>query len=105
IDGRDMDEPATDMHLQGRPHLSQLGNFQVTENVQRFKGRNNKSGPKDPDRQAKIEYAKRLDDGSRSLQDLADAVNLRFGTNYVKSTISEWLKSALSFDSDQGENS
>lgn len=96
IDGRDMDEPATDMHLQGRPYLSQIGNFQVTENVERFKGRNNKSGPKnDPDRQAKIDFAKSLDG---SLQDKATAVNEKFGSKHSKSTVSEWLKG---FDQDQ----
>ena len=62
IDGRDMDEPAADMHLQGRPHLNQIGNFQVTENVERFKGRNPKSGPKsDPEKQAKIDFAKSIE--------------------------------------------
>lgn len=90
IDGRDMDEPATDMHLQGRPYLSQIGNFQVTENVERFKGRNNKPGPRtDPDRQAKIDFAKSLDG---SLQVKADAVNEKFGSKHSKSTVSEWLK-------------
>jgi len=92
IDGRDMDEPAADMQLQGRPYLSQVGNFQVTENVERFKGRNNKSGPKDLDRQAKIDFAKSLDDGSRSIQDIRIEVNNRFGTSHVKSTIGEWLE-------------
>jgi hypothetical protein len=104
IDGRDMDEPATDMHLQGRPYLSQLGNFQVTENVERFKGRNNKSGPKiDPEKQAHIDFAKNLNDGSKSFQTIADAVNAEFGTGYVKSTVHGWLKQAKLFDSDQGE--
>jgi hypothetical protein len=105
IDGRDMDEPATDIHLQGRPYLSQIGNFQVTENVEKFKGRNGKSGPKDPDRKAKIEFAKSVDDGERSLQDITDAINMKFGTTHVKSTVSEWLKNAKPFDSDQGASS
>ncbi len=98
IDGRDMDEPATDMHLQGRPYLSQVGNFQVTENVERFKGRNNKSGPKsDPDKQAKIEFAKSVEG---SFQQKADAVNAKFNTKHVKSTISDWMKE---FDEDKKE--
>ncbi|HWO27988.1 MAG TPA: AAA family ATPase [Candidatus Acidoferrum sp.] len=97
IDGRDMNEPAADMHLQGRPCLSQIGNFQVTENVERFKGRNNKSGPKtDPIRQAKIDFAKTVDG---SLQDKANAVNEKFGSKHSKSTISEWGKE---FDQDSG---
>lgn len=90
IDGRDMDEPAADMQLQGRPYLSQNGNFQVTENVERFKGRNNKPGPKsNPDKQAKIDFAKSVDG---SYQQRADAVNEKFGTNHSKSTIAEWCK-------------
>jgi hypothetical protein len=96
IDGRDMDEPAPDMHLQGRPYLNQLGNFQVTENVERFKGRNNKPGPKDdPDRQAKIDFAKST---GGSLQDKADAVNVKFGSSHSKSTVAGWLKD---FDEDK----
>ncbi|MHB8218324.1 MAG: AAA family ATPase [Candidatus Sulfotelmatobacter sp.] len=95
IDGRDMEEPAKDMHLQGRPYLSEQGNFQVTENVERFKGRNSKSGPKDdPDRQAKIDFSKTIDG---SLQDKADAVNEKFGSKHSKSTVSGWLKE---FDSE-----
>jgi hypothetical protein len=98
IDGRDMDEPATDMHLQGRPFLSQLGNFQVTENVERFKGRNPLKGrPADPDRQAKIDFAKSVDG---SLQDKADAVNAKFGSKHDRSTMSKWLKEST-FDEDQ----
>lgn len=96
IDGRDMDEPATDMHLQGRPYLNQIGNFQVTENVERFKGRNNKVGPKsNPDKQAKIDFAK---SAPGSLQDKADAVNEKFASKHSKSTVSGWLKE---FDSNQ----
>lgn len=90
IDGRDMDEPVKDLHLEGRPHLSHGGNFQVTENVERFKGRNSKSGPKtDPERQAKIDFAKSVDG---SLQDKTDAVNKQFGTKHGRSTVHEWLK-------------
>jgi hypothetical protein len=90
IDGRDMDEPAADMQLQGRPYLSQLGNFQVTENVERFKGRNPVKGrPSDPDRQAKIDFARSIDG---SLQERTEAVNVKFDSKHSKSTISEWLK-------------
>jgi RecA-family ATPase len=90
IDGRDMDEPVADMHLEGRPYLFDTGNFKVTENVERFKGRNNKSGPKtDPDRQAKIDFVRSVDG---SLQEKADAVNEKFGSKHAKSTVSEWLK-------------
>jgi RecA-family ATPase len=101
IDGRDMDEPATDMHLQGRPYLSQLGNFQVTENVDRFKGRNNKSGPKsDPEKQAKIAFLQNVDG---SLRERTKAMNAEFGTTHATSTAAEWLKNAEPFDSNQGE--
>jgi hypothetical protein len=90
IDGRDMDEPVADMHLQGRPYLYDTGNFQVTENVEPFKGRNSKSGPKDdPARQSKIDFAKSVDG---SYQEKAAAVNEKFGSKHSKSTISEWLK-------------
>jgi hypothetical protein len=96
IDGRDMDEPAPDMHLQGRPYLSQMGNFQVTENVERFKGRNPVKGrPADPDRQAKIDFAKSIDG---SLQGIANAVNEKFGSSHDRSTMSKWLKE---FDGDK----
>jgi hypothetical protein len=96
IDGRDMDEPVQDMHLLGRPYLSTTGNFQVTENVERFKGRNPKKGrPADPDKQAKIDLAKSIDG---SLQEKADAVYEKFGTKHAKSTVSEWLKD---FDEDK----
>jgi hypothetical protein len=90
IDGRDMNDPAPDMHLQGRPYLSEVGNFQVTENVERFKGRNTVKGrPADPDRQAKIDFAKSLDG---SLQEKADAIEKQFGVKHDRSTISKWLK-------------
>lgn len=98
IDGRDMDEPAADMHLQGRPYLSQIGNFQVTENVERFKGRNPLKGrPSDPDKQGKLDLAKSTEG---SLKDKADAVNARYGSNHSKSTVSGWLKGS-SFDANQ----
>ena len=68
-----------------------VGNFKIVDNnAEPFSGRSNsKSGPKDPERKEKIEFAKSLDG---SLQDIADAVNKKFGTKYVKSTIGEWLK-------------
>jgi hypothetical protein len=91
IVGRDLDELIPDMILQGRPYLSTIGNFKIVDNnAEPFSGRSNsKSGPKDPERKEKIEFAKSLDG---SLQDIADAVNKKFGTKYVKSTIGEWLK-------------
>ncbi len=95
IDGRDMNEPAADMHLQGRPYLSEIGNFQVTENVERFKGRNPVKGRTgDPDKQAKIDFARSVDG---SLQEKADAVEKQFGIKHDRSTISKWLKES-SFD-------
>jgi len=102
IDGRDMSEPAADMHLQGRPYLSEVGNFQVTENVERFKGRNTEKGrPSDPDKQAKIDFANSLEG---SLQEKADAIEAQFGVKHDRSTISKWLKDNK-FDQNKKENS
>jgi hypothetical protein len=96
IDGRDVEEPVNDMHLLGRPYLSQIGSFQVTENVERFKGRNSKSGPKDdPEKQAKIDFAKSVEG---SLQEKADAVVEKFGGTCGKSTVKRWLPE---FDQDK----
>jgi hypothetical protein len=98
IDGRDMDEPATDMHLQGRPHLYNAGNFYVTENVERFKGRNPTRGrPVDPDKQAKLDFAKTV---PGTYQDKAKAVNEKFVTKHDESTIRKWFKEK-EFDSDE----
>jgi hypothetical protein len=61
-----------------------------------------KAGPKaDPDLQTKIDLA-RITTGS--LQDKADAVNRKFGTNHDRSTISRWLKKpSLNFDEERAE--
>jgi hypothetical protein len=75
--------------LQGRP-LNQFGNFQMTENGERFKRRNPMKGrPAEPDRQAEIDFAKGV---AGSLQNKADAIEKQFGTKHDKSTISKWLK-------------
>jgi AAA domain len=91
IVGRDLDELIPDMILQGRPYLSETGNFKVVNaNAEPFKGRNNQSGPKDdPDKQAKIDFAKSIE-GSN--QEKADAVNEKFGSEHPKETIRKWLK-------------
>jgi hypothetical protein len=92
ITGRDLDEPIADLILVGRPHLKDIGNFFVqSTNAEPFKGHNNsKSGPRtDPDRQAKIEFAKNVEG---SLRDKRDATNQHFGTKHSVSTYSEWLK-------------
>lgn len=95
IDGRDMEEPVKDMHLQGRPHINETGNFQVTENVERFKGRNPVKGrPVDPDRQAKIDFANSVE-GSLDVKRVA--VIEKFGGTCSKSTMSEWMK-GIEFD-------
>jgi len=55
-----------------------------------------KPGPKaDPDKQAKIDFAKSVDG---SYQQKAKAVNQKFGTKHSKSTVSGWLKE---FDEDK----
>ena len=61
-----------------------------------------KPGPKnDPDLNHKSELARNT---SGSLQDKANAVNAKFGTNHDRSTISRWLKKpSLNFDEKQLE--
>jgi hypothetical protein len=97
ISGRDLDEPIPDMILVGRPHLNNIGNFLVeSTNAEPFKGRGSTPGPKDPDRQAKIDFAKSVEG---SLQEKADAVNEKFSSEHDKSTIGKWLRGPK-FDKD-----
>lgn len=98
IVGRDLDELIPDMILQGRPYLSTIGNFKVVDaNAEPFTGVGKKTGrPADSEKQQKIEFARTL---QGSLQDKADAVNAKFGSDHKKSTICEWLKI---FDEDKG---
>jgi hypothetical protein len=77
-----------------RPWIDETGDLKLvvppgTGTPLREQKRNTKSGPKDLDRQAKIDFAKSIEG---SLQDKANAVNAKFGTAYVKSTVGEWLK-------------
>jgi len=90
IVGRDLDELIPDMILQGRPYLSETGNFKVVNaNAEPFKGRNHQSGPKeDPEKQQKIDFAKTIDG---SLQDKVKAVNEKYGSKHDRSTMSKWL--------------
>jgi hypothetical protein len=61
----------------------------------------NKGGrPKDPDRQRKIDFARKVD-GSWS--DKAKAVNEEFGSKHDRNTIGKWLKETLPFDSNEGD--
>lgn len=96
IVGRDLDDLIPDMILQGRPYLSTISNFRVVDvNAEKFSGAKPTGRPEDSEKQQKIDFAKSVDG---SLQDKADAVNARFGSEHSKSTISGWLKE---FDSDQ----
>jgi hypothetical protein len=96
IVGRDLDELIPDMILQGRPYLSETGNFHIADaNAGKFKGKASASG--DSLKQQKIEFARSV---RGSMQDKADAVNEKFTTKHGKTTIYEWLKP---FDATQGE--
>jgi hypothetical protein len=94
-DARDDDEFLGDFEVEMRPWIDETGDLKLvvppgTGTPLREQRRNNsKSGPKDRDRQAKIDLAKST---NGSLQDKADAANAKFGTTYVKSTVGEWLK-------------
>jgi AAA domain len=94
IVGRDLDQLIPDMILQGRPWLSETGNFKVVEtNAAPF---NRKAGaPGDSKKQQKIDFARGVEG---SMQEKADAVNTHFGTKHSRSTIYEWLKETSSFD-------
>ena len=48
----------------------------------------------------KIDFARSV---GGSLQDMADAVNEKFGSDHDKSTILRWMKNAEPFDSNQGD--
>jgi hypothetical protein len=105
-DARDDDEYLGDFEVEMRPWIDETGDLKLvvspgTGTPLREQRRNSKSGPKaDPERQAKIDFVKGLDG---SLQDKVEAMNEKFGSNHVKSTVGEWLKKANPFDSDQGE--
>ncbi len=103
ICGRDLDELIPDMILQGRPHLSETGNFRVVDdNAEPFTGGGvNKPGPKeDPRKEEKIRYAKSVD-GSGQVK--TDAVNAKFGSKHGRRTIERWLEETLPFDTNKGE--
>lgn len=99
-DARDDDEYLGDFEVEMRPWIDETGDLKLivppgTGTPLREQRRNNKSGPKlDPDRQAKIDFAKSVDG---SYQDKADAVNEKFGSKHSKSTVSGWFKE---FDED-----
>lgn len=102
ITGRDLDEQIPDMILQGRPHLSDTGNFKVIDaDAEPFNG-DRKPGPKEDSlKQQKIALAKSVDGSG---QEKADAVNKEFGSKHDRRTIERWLKES-EFDSDNKEQS
>jgi len=89
ITGRDLDEQIPDMILVGSPYLHNIGNFFVeTTSAEPFRGKT--AGKKaDPDKQAKIDFAKTID-GTH--QQIADAVNAKFDSKHDRSTFTKWLK-------------
>jgi hypothetical protein len=101
ISGRDLDEPIPDMILVGRPYLNNIGNFFVeSTSAEPFKGKT--AGAKEtPDKQLKITFAKSVEG---SLQDKADAVNEKFGSNHDKSTIYRWLNPKFDKDNPKEQN-
>jgi len=87
ITGRDLDEFVPDMILQGRPHLSEIGNFKVVDaNAKPFKG---KAGtPEDPMKQQKLEFLKTC---TGSNQEKVEQLNAKFESNHDRSIVSKWL--------------
>jgi hypothetical protein len=87
ITGRDLDVFVPDMILQGRPYLSEIGNFKVVDaNAKPFKG---KAGtPEDPQKQLKFEFLKTC---TGSAQEKVDQLNAEFGSNHDRSIISKWF--------------
>jgi len=83
------------------PYLNNIGNFfGETTSAEPFKGKT--AGKKaDPNKQAKIDFAKTID-GTH--QQIVDAVNAKFGSQHDRSTITKWLNETK-FDKDltQGE--
>jgi AAA domain len=97
-DARDDDEYLGDFEVELRPWIDEEGDMRMV--VQPGTGtplkEQRKAGRKpDANLQLKIDYAKTIDG---SLQNKADAVNKKFGSEHSKSTISGWLKT---FDSDK----
>jgi hypothetical protein len=88
ITGRDLDEFIPDMILQGRPHLSETGNFHI-ENANAAPRTGKAGAPADPQKQQKLEFARTVEG---SLKEKADAVNEKFGTKHDRGTIHKWLK-------------
>ena len=94
-DARDDDEYLGDFEVEMRPWIDETGDLKLivppgTGTPLREQRRNtSKSGPKDSDRQAKIDFAKSIEG---SLQDKVDAVNVKFGSDHGRSTIGKWLK-------------
>ncbi|MCU1301587.1 MAG: hypothetical protein JWQ87_1871 [Candidatus Sulfotelmatobacter sp.] len=94
-DARDDDEYLGDFEVEMRPWIDQIGDMKLVVSpgegtpLREQRG-SSKSGRKnDPDRQAKIDFAKTFDG---SLQDKADALNKQFGSKHSKSTVSGWVK-------------
>jgi hypothetical protein len=98
-DARDDDEHLGDFEVEMRPWIDDTGDLKliVTPGAGtplREQKRASAGRKVDPDKQAKIEFAKTVDG---SLQEKADAVNEKFGSNHNKSTVSRWLN-GVEFD-------
>jgi hypothetical protein len=101
-DARDDDEYLGDFEVELRPWIDEEGDMRLV--VQPGTGtplkQQRKQGRKeDPGKQQKIDFAKSIEG---SLQQKADAVNAKFGSEHSKSTISGWLNETL-FDSDKND--
>jgi hypothetical protein len=99
-DARDDDEYLGDFEVEMRPWIDETGDMKLivapgTGTPLREQRRNDKTGRKsDPERQAKIDFAKSIDG---SLQDKVKALNAHFCSKHAKSTVSEWLKEGARF--------
>jgi hypothetical protein len=101
-DARDDDEYLGDFEVELRPWIDEEGDMRLVVapgtgtplHQQRRQGRK-----EDPDKQQKIDFARTV---PGSLQDKADAVNAKFGSEHNKSTLSKWLQETQ-FDSEKGD--
>ena len=99
-DARDDDEYLGDFEVEMRPWIDETGDMKLvvapgTGTPLREQKRTTKRTD-DPDRQAKIDFARSL---NASLRETTTAVNEKFGSNHGKSTVSRWLNDGV-FDED-----
>ena len=91
-DARDDDEYLGDFEVELRPWIDDTGDMKlvVTPGAGTPLNEQRKTGRKvDPEKQLKIEFANTV---AGSLQQKAEAVNEKFGSNHDKSTIAKWVE-------------